>query len=78
MIKSEHRGGQTIFKNFSIQWWDLELECGHTVERNVRYKPQKGRVRRGWSLIHHPRRPSDALGPPKRVRCDRCPKERTP
>lgn len=52
-------------------WYELTLECGHIVERNVKYKPRSdGRAVRsgGWQ----PRHSEDALPPPKRARCDHC------
>jgi hypothetical protein len=50
------------------RWWELDLECGHRVERTVRYRAREvkhGRMRGG---IQH-RRLSDVLDPPKRVLC---------
>jgi hypothetical protein len=46
------------------RWWALELFCGHTVERPVRYRPTRRRQRT--------RSRSDVLPAQKRVRCERC------
>lgn len=49
-------------------WWELTLECGHQVERFVSYPPREPRMKgreRSWT---------EALPPPKRARCDECPK----
>jgi hypothetical protein len=50
------------------RWWELELECGHRVERFVRYRPQD-RPQRGGT--QH-RSGSDVLPAPRRVRCELC------
>lgn len=53
------------------RWWELPLECGHTEERIVRYRPHQD----GWPAqvggTQH-RGKDDVLPAPKRVRCDRC------
>lgn len=54
------------------RWWVLALECGHTVERSARYRPDPGRA---WSLRSRARSRSDVLPPPARVRCEECPRE---
>lgn len=68
------RSGRCIGNNrITMQWWELRLECGHTVERPLRFPKQTGRPRRGWQIMHRPRPTSEALPAPKRVRCDSCP-----
>jgi len=53
--------------NRRLRWWDLGLECGHTVQRNVRYRPlAEGNPGRDRRLAE------DALPPVKRARCDEC------
>lgn len=38
-------------------WWELTLDCGHEVERTVRYSPQKrGQPRRYSASIGYGRR----------------------
>jgi len=55
-----------------LRWWELKLECGHEVERTVKYKPVPGgSLANGW----HPRPATDALPAPTRARCDYCPKK---
>lgn len=67
------RGGQTIFANFHIHWWELTLDCGHTVERRCRYRPNPdGYTRRGWAALHHPPGIDRLIDAPKRVRCEEC------
>jgi len=50
------------------RWWEMRLECGHTVERIVHYRPVPNPDRGG---TQHRRR-SDVLPPPRRVRCEFC------
>lgn len=57
----------------TIRWWALELECGHVVERPVRYQKQDpATARRGWSILYRPQPVERALPAPKKVRCERC------
>lgn len=44
--------------------WELTLEDGRHIEYPVRYKPQSGRIRKGW---YNRRSYEDALPPPKKV-----------
>lgn len=74
------RSGQTIIANFHITWWELTLECGHDVDRPVRWLPQKGPKhlrRRGWAALYNPPGPDRLPRPPKRARCDRCARDNT-
>lgn len=66
------RGGQTILRNFHTHWWELALDCGHTVERRCRWA-KVARPRRGWATMHHPPGLDRLLDAPKRARCDQCP-----
>lgn len=47
--------------------WQLTLRCKHKVTRKVRYRT------RADELWRQPRAIEDALPPPVRVRCERCP-----
>ncbi len=53
------------------RWWVLALECGHQVERTVRYGPHRD----GWPVqrggTQH-RDAADILPAPRRVRCEVC------
>lgn len=60
------------------RWWDITLECGHQVERPVRFPKQTGFVRRGFAAIYHKRALSEALPAPKRCRCEICPDRVSP
>lgn len=52
------------------RWWELRLECGHEVERTVRYSKRPGPAAR----YSRARSGSDVLPAPKRVRCELCPR----
>lgn len=61
--------------NRRIRYWELELDCGHNVERSVKYKPRTSKHRaNGW----HPRKEADVLPAPARARCDYCVAASTP
>ena len=49
------------------RWWELTLDCGHIVERSVRYK-KNGRGFPG----SRGRKQEDALPPPGHARCEFC------
>lgn len=65
------RGGNTGLAQFKTHWWALELECGHTVERNVRWLPVANPPR-GWAALHRPPGLDRLPEPPKRARCWEC------
>jgi hypothetical protein len=48
------------------RWWVLDLECGHRVERSVRYRKRPERYPAGRSR-------HDVMPHPDRVRCEHCP-----
>ena len=54
------------------KWYTLDLDCGHRVERNARFRPLPNPSRGGTQ--HRSR--SDALPPPRKVRCEACPSVR--
>jgi hypothetical protein len=57
------------------KWYVLDLECGHRVERSARFRPLPNPSRGGTQ--HRSR--SDALPPPRKVRCEVCaPVRRSP
>jgi hypothetical protein len=61
-------GGDNSRRKF---WWHMTLECGHTVDRDMKYRrlePGELPIRGGRSN----RLPSDRLPPPKRARCEDC------
>lgn len=67
------RSGQTIFANFSHSWWELRLECGHTVDRRIRWLPERnGPKVRGFGNLHRPPSRNRLPNPPRRVRCEEC------
>jgi len=78
VIKGRWRVCQSILINSRSRWWDLELECGHFVERRVLYRradPAKGEqpTTPGWKgpgarSIN----PARIKPHPKRVRCEDC------
>lgn len=50
-----------------VHMWQLTLRCKHKVVRKVRYRPRSG------ELWRQPRAAEEALPPPVKVRCERCP-----
>lgn len=50
--------------------WNLTLECGHQIERGVRY--QKGSQPRGWGCIWSPPPLTKMLPAPKKIKCPIC------
>ena len=80
VVEAKRRSGQGGLLSphyFAIRWWDLVLECGHTVERtrSIDYPPGWGQVPRGMARMHHPPPddPDYEKPPPKRARCEFCP-----
>ena len=57
------------------RWWYFTLACGHDMERGCSYG---GKYGRGWQIIQRWPPRGTELPPPKRVRCDLCPKESRP
>lgn len=57
--------------NRRTRWYDLELECGHAVQRTAKYRPlgDPERTDDGW---RRRRTSADVLPAPKRVRCEFC------
>ncbi len=47
--------------------WQLTLECGHSIERRVRYSGNRGMQPRSRT-----RRFEDVVPPPTWVRCEKC------
>jgi hypothetical protein len=56
-------------RGMSVRRWTVELECGHSVERPVRYQPSG---RRGASILWRPPAMDQALPLPRRIRCPHC------
>jgi hypothetical protein len=56
------------------RWWELPLECGHTEQRTVRYRPH-GDPKRSDDAWRRRRTAADILPAPTRVRCGQCPAE---
>lgn len=66
------RGGGSIFApGLKHHWWELRLECGHTVERRIRWRPIPN-PRRGWAAQHAGVSLDRLPDAPKRVRCEDC------
>jgi hypothetical protein len=57
------------------RWWELDLDCGHKVERTVRYRPRQPPYARQRGGTQH-RSASAVLPAPKRVRCEFCRSQR--
>lgn len=59
---------QRAAAGFKIRWYELELECGHIVERTAKSSSKL----RGYARMHH-LPPRDSILPgPKRVKCEHC------
>jgi hypothetical protein len=71
VVEARLRGGGSIVAPFKSHWWNLRLECGHTVERRIRWKPVPN-PRRGWAAQHHGPSLTRLPDPPKRARCEEC------
>lgn len=74
VVKEHLRGGGSVFASFKFHWWELDLECGHTVERRCRYAPDPTRThqRRGFDAMHKGASLSRLLDAPKRAACHVC------
>jgi hypothetical protein len=80
VTRALERGGKVGFgfahgRGIYTRWWDLVLECGHTVERTARYERGASGGRRGFARMHHLPSADMMLPPPKRVRCEMCASE---
>lgn len=67
-LQSEATSGQLTNQRRSVRWWELRLDCGHTVERPVRYSAERSRGWRGGA-----RSGADVLPAVKWARCEQCP-----
>jgi hypothetical protein len=74
VVDARVRGGGSIFSGRKYHWWELTLDCGHVVERRIRWT-KIDNPRRGWAAQYAP--PSlDRLPPePKHARCELCPED---
>lgn len=71
VVNPHLRGGGSIFAPFKYHWWELDLECGHTVERRIRYVKIDD-PRRGYAAQHRGPGINRVPAPPKRARCHEC------
>lgn len=69
-------GGGTIMADFKYHWWNLTLDCGHEVERNIKWLPPAdgSRPPRGWAAQHRGVSLTRLPEPPTRARCEFCPR----
>lgn len=60
--------------SFKYRWWELHLECGHVVERRMRYLPPAdgSAPPRGYGALHHGVSADRVPPAPERVRCEVC------
>lgn len=72
VVEARCVGGASIGGPFKFHWWRLELDCGHTVERRIRWLAEAN-PRRGWAALHHGPSLDRLPPPPKRARCEECP-----
>jgi hypothetical protein len=54
-----------------VRWWELDLVCGHHVQRDARYR-QLGDPLRMDDAWRRSRTVADLLPAPLRVRCEQC------
>lgn len=76
VTKANYRVVSSILASFKTYRWFLTLECGHEVDRAIKYLPQGGPKhlrRRGFAALWQSPGPSRIPEPPKRARCDECP-----
>lgn len=68
---TEHDQRVSVFtpNSRTARYWELDLNCGHTVSRLIR---KQRFVPVGDRLIR--RRDLPDLPPPRRVRCEQCPR----
>lgn len=76
-VKESHlrAGATSVFVAFKTHWWELDLECGHTVERSIRWKKIPNPPR-GYAAQHNPPGLDRLPDPPKSARCEMCSRER--
>lgn len=74
VVHANVRVMSSILASFKTYRWFFELECGHEVDRPIKYLPQpEGEIkRRGFAALWHPPEHSRIPPPPKRARCDEC------
>lgn len=65
------RGGGSILSSFKYHWWELRLECGHTVERRIKWSPIPN-APRGWAAQHRGVSLTRLPPEPKKARCEFC------
>lgn len=77
VTSATYRVMSSILASFKTYRWFLTLECGHEVDRPIRYLPTPpGQyVRRGFAALWHPPGTDRIPEPPKHARCDECPVE---
>lgn len=72
--KVTYRVMSSLLSSFKTYRWFMTLECGHDIDRPIRYLPQTtGVKRRGFAALWHPPGPDRIPEPPKRARCEYCP-----
>lgn len=68
------KGGGSIMAQFKFHWWELELECGHVVERRIRWR-KIDNPPRGFAAQHHSPSLTRLPDRPRGARCEFCPEE---
>jgi len=74
VMKSAKRSGMfgMGMQGLKSSWYELDLECGHAVERSMRYVNLHGAAPQGWARHHGGRSTEEELPAPRSVRCERC------
>lgn len=74
VVAASPRVMSSILASFKTWRWFLDLECGHQVDRRIKYLPDTGPFRRrGFAALWHPPEASRIPPPPRSARCDQCP-----
>jgi hypothetical protein len=74
VVDARLRGGGSTFAPFKYHWWELDLDCGHTMEKRIRWLPplDGSRPSRGYAAQHRGVSLTRLPPEPKRAKCDVC------
>lgn len=64
-------GGGSVMAAFKYHWWALTLDCGHVVERRIRWTPIPDPPR-GFAALHQGVPLTRLPAKPNSARCEEC------